>query len=464
MRCVRASRPGELGEFLAGLDWLLFFEHPGHPDVVALRASAGVRIACVPMWEWLDEFSPWLPHVDLMIAPTRSCYTLLHRWRERLGLRWDVEYLPWPIDVERFPFRPRVECRTFLFVNGAGGNSSSTVPVRAATAGRGQGSSPRRRGSHLKFPCWSARRPPSCLRFRNTSMCARRGGRFPDLYSDGDVCVQPSRWEGLGLPLLECQASGLPLLATDAPPMNEHQPWRTLACTTTRARVCGPRTFPIHEVSPEEFARASAPCTGRTSPRPAAAPPLCPGKPFVVGRQAPDLGTLEPMIRTIEECPYRTPVEGDGDGESAKCSLIQQITGLHDESLCRVARAPAIIAAGLGSRPRRRSTPSSPHSCMGSPSGSSRRRAPRLRRGQGPRDPEMGGGPARRQSGRGRPVADPRAGGRPVPLPGGRPRFPGQPGLPRAVAFASLSMPPPRSRRDHARFLRPLPRLDEQVG
>ena len=49
-----------------------------------------------------------------------------------------------------------------------------------------------------------------------------------DLYRDGDVCIQPSRWEGLGLPLLECQAAGMPMITIDAPPMNEHHPFRLI--------------------------------------------------------------------------------------------------------------------------------------------------------------------------------------------------------------------------------------------
>lgn len=48
------------------------------------------------------------------------------------------------------------------------------------------------------------------------------------LYEQGDVCVQPSRWEGLGLSLLECQAAGMPLVTTDAAPMNEYRPLRAV--------------------------------------------------------------------------------------------------------------------------------------------------------------------------------------------------------------------------------------------
>jgi glycosyltransferase involved in cell wall biosynthesis len=57
--------------------------------------------------------------------------------------------------------------------------------------------------------------------------------RNEDLYREGDICVQPSYWEGLGLPLLECQAAGLPLITTDAPPMNEYQPLRAVTVGAT---------------------------------------------------------------------------------------------------------------------------------------------------------------------------------------------------------------------------------------
>ncbi len=36
-----------------------------------------------------------------------------------------------------------------------------------------------------------------------------------------DVCLAPSRWEGLGLPLYEATAFGLPIITNDRPPMSE---------------------------------------------------------------------------------------------------------------------------------------------------------------------------------------------------------------------------------------------------
>lgn len=41
------------------------------------------------------------------------------------------------------------------------------------------------------------------------------------LFASADVCVAPSRWEGLGLHLYESMALGLPVITNDNPPMNE---------------------------------------------------------------------------------------------------------------------------------------------------------------------------------------------------------------------------------------------------
>jgi 1,2-diacylglycerol 3-alpha-glucosyltransferase len=41
------------------------------------------------------------------------------------------------------------------------------------------------------------------------------------LFSSADVCLAPSRWEGLGLHLYEATAFGMPTITNDNPPMNE---------------------------------------------------------------------------------------------------------------------------------------------------------------------------------------------------------------------------------------------------
>jgi len=41
------------------------------------------------------------------------------------------------------------------------------------------------------------------------------------MFAAADVCLAPSRWEGLGLHLFEATALGLPIVSNDNPPMNE---------------------------------------------------------------------------------------------------------------------------------------------------------------------------------------------------------------------------------------------------
>ena len=44
---------------------------------------------------------------------------------------------------------------------------------------------------------------------------------YQALWARADVCVAPSRWEGLGLHLYEATAAGLPVITNDRPPMSE---------------------------------------------------------------------------------------------------------------------------------------------------------------------------------------------------------------------------------------------------
>ena len=45
--------------------------------------------------------------------------------------------------------------------------------------------------------------------------------QYQELFSSSDVCLAPSRWEGLGLHLFEAIECGIPVVTNDIPPMNE---------------------------------------------------------------------------------------------------------------------------------------------------------------------------------------------------------------------------------------------------
>lgn len=200
--------------WLRGLDVVLFVESPLIEGVTKLARRRGIRIVCVPQWEWLHPGLDWLRDVDLMLCPTAYTRRLLEGWRARFHFGWDVRLCPWPVDVERFDFRARTVCRRYLMINGR--------PASRRRKGLDLLLEAARRLPSIPFVIRSQAEDlppmPSNVELRPAAANNR------ELYEEGDVCVQLSRWEGLGLPLLECQAAGLPLITTDAAPMNEHHP------------------------------------------------------------------------------------------------------------------------------------------------------------------------------------------------------------------------------------------------
>ena len=246
----------ELREYCRELDWLLFIESPKIPELVRIAAHAGAGIACLANWEWLQPEMDWLSFVDVMFCPTRQTETMLIDWKERYGFGWKVIYLPWPIDAERFKFRQRKTCESFLYVNGWGGSWLS-YPNGDPVAYRRKGLDTILETAHLapelRFVITSQELPPKERLPGNITWLVAEDDNN-SLYDLGDVCVQPSRFEGLGLPLLECQAAGLPLVTTDAAPMNEHNPLKTAPTEGFEIVSTGPGPVAAHIVSPQALA------------------------------------------------------------------------------------------------------------------------------------------------------------------------------------------------------------------
>lgn len=61
-----------------------------------------------------------------------------------------------------------------------------------------------------------------------------------DLYRLGDVCVYPTRHEGLGLTVAESLASGLPILVTEQPPVSEHADGKVIRPVAVEIRYARP--------------------------------------------------------------------------------------------------------------------------------------------------------------------------------------------------------------------------------
>lgn len=187
-------------------------------DLVATCRELGVRAVG---WLVLERFDPArvaeYALYDALICPTRQA----HATFAAAGLSRAV-HVPWGVDVAEFHRGPpiRTQGPTFYHPGGHGGyrqrkNSAAVIDAfwRASLPSvelfltSQHGGPPRRsalgRGIHLL---------EAELTFE----------QMRDMYGRADAVILPSRWETLGLPVLEAMAGGAPVVATDMPPLNEH--------------------------------------------------------------------------------------------------------------------------------------------------------------------------------------------------------------------------------------------------
>lgn len=248
VRSPRKLSGGTLEKWVDRIDVLLFVETPIIDRLVTIAKRRGKKIVCIPMHENIPTYEDWPSLVDLWIAPTQHTVEVLKRKK----VRGNVVYFPCPVDANAFDFQPRTVCRRFIYAQGNSGpkDRKGGLIVRAAleidpdlpVAVYSQVQDGIYPGYHIPVD-WSG-----VADFRGSVV------NPADIYRDGDVFVMPSRWEGLGLPLYECQAAGMPLICTNGPPMNEAHPWKTIPAILRRFDIFNKqRHIESWDVTPEDL-------------------------------------------------------------------------------------------------------------------------------------------------------------------------------------------------------------------
>jgi 1,2-diacylglycerol 3-alpha-glucosyltransferase len=216
-----------------GIEVAFFDNHYQFEEIAALRRS-GVKTVGRFVWEHFsaDDVEPAQSAFDLI-------YSLTHAERKRyremgiesVAVQWGChpEMLPYakdrpstsPPGADTAAEQPGGIVRLVF----PGGFLGHRKPLSEVVEAFGRTTDDRLR---LLVKAQVDRKQLKAVRKR-----ARRDSRIEILVADQstaehlrtvascDVCLTPSRWEGLGLPLYEATAFGMPIITNDDPPMNE---------------------------------------------------------------------------------------------------------------------------------------------------------------------------------------------------------------------------------------------------
>jgi glycosyltransferase involved in cell wall biosynthesis len=221
-----AASEADLERMLSGLVGVIFFEAIPHPALLSIAQRLRIATVCVPMWEWFNPAEKSWPLCSRFICPNEMCRRVLGR----LGFH-KTSVLPWPINLDALPQR------------------EITGPARTFVHNAGLFEPDDRKGTQLTIEAFERVKLPDLrliVRSQNTLPFASDDRRIElrpgnlahhaDLYADGDAVIQPSKAEGLGFGILEALASGMPVITTDYPPMNEAVCERPFLATTRWGR------------------------------------------------------------------------------------------------------------------------------------------------------------------------------------------------------------------------------------
>jgi glycosyltransferase involved in cell wall biosynthesis len=174
----------------------------------------GMRTILIVMWESFNPNLPAYQNVDLYVCPSYKAFQEVPRDNKI--------FLPYPVDLDEFPFIQRSGPAKIFIHNAGSGGMNGRKGTRETIRGFIKADVP---GATLLVRCQEV----------FSRICPEFDGNLPsnvkidygsrdtraELYDEGDVLIYPSHYDGHSLVGLEGMASGLPVITTDAEPMNE---------------------------------------------------------------------------------------------------------------------------------------------------------------------------------------------------------------------------------------------------
>jgi len=191
-------------------DTLLFLETPFSHNLYRVARGCQVKTVGIPMHESRASVGM---QPDLLICTSHEA------WRKSNHSNKRLMFLP--IGLELFPYKKRTG-HTFIHNIGYGGVHDRRQTTNVVKAFQGL-QDPKARLILRTQRDWPE---GSRVKDKRITYIKKNYPNPADVYADGDIAIAPMAYGGYERIVLEAMASGLPVLTTDADPMNlfQHDP------------------------------------------------------------------------------------------------------------------------------------------------------------------------------------------------------------------------------------------------
>jgi len=198
-------------------DVIIIFETPFNWNYFEILKKLNIKTVFIPMMDAiiLDNFLFYILNADIIICPTYNCYVEYNKKFSNYNKK--IKYIPYPIDTDYFKIDTKGPA-TFLHNQGNGGahwrkgsdqvyNAFANFKYKEATL-------------HINRQTTLHKLYHLPNNLHNMTIHVEDFEEPIDTYKQGKIYLAPSRFEGLGLPILEAMSCGLPVITTNALPMS----------------------------------------------------------------------------------------------------------------------------------------------------------------------------------------------------------------------------------------------------
>lgn len=209
-------------------DAVVIIETPFNFEFFRELSARKCAVILIPMIDSIakEKFEPYKQYISKIIHPTQIGLAL-YRNAEHWGI--PIEHIPWPIDTDYFNPENLTETHqkhfsTFIHNEGFGGAGYRKGTDMVLTAFQQLSYRMKNITLHVRSQCGESRHSQVRKDIKRATVDLSDLDEAIEVYRNGLVYIAPSRREGLGLPIPEAMACGLPVITAGAPPMHQWFP------------------------------------------------------------------------------------------------------------------------------------------------------------------------------------------------------------------------------------------------